>query len=557
VAPRAARAPVTIHAVATSLELPTIGEEAPGAVTPTGSSTSALAPTVLRGALRTAWFIGVAVFAAQFILLLLHSWYLWDHFDLTSDFGQYSQAWQQIATGHLNPYDTTYAWYYPHYGYAFYQADLELVMWPLALLYWVYPHAVDLLIVQDVALAGAGLVAYRWALEHLQLHAPNRRFALLVGGGVLLLLVLQPWTYWAASYDYHSEPLAAFFVLLAGRDLWAGRRRGWVWVALTLLCGNVAASYVVALGIAALISGRRRWRTGIVLVLAGAVWLGVVGLAHSGKGAALSAYAYLDQRTTVNDTVGGIFSIVSGMTVHPAVAARTLSHRWSDVYQFLSGAGTVGLFSAFGGVLAVAVLAPSALNSSTAFISAIGGAQNIMAVLAVAVGLAMVATWLTRQGEGHGRRWRMGLAALALALTLAAVVQAAVVSAHQTPSSGQTFEKVDSSAAAELAAVSAQVPGNDEVIVSQGVSGRFGQRHSFYPYFGAFADGQTVPLFGHTVYVVLVPEQGLEAATVPSTEAAIAHMRALGARPIAARDGVYAFAWQVPAGRHAITFPAS
>jgi hypothetical protein len=553
VPPVAARSPVTIRAVATSLELHTVGEEAPEAV----GAPPEPAPSVLRGALRTAWFVGVAVFAVQFILLVLHSWYLWEHFDLTADFGQYSQAWQQIATGHLNPYDTTYAWYYPHYGYPFYQADLEFIMWPLSLLYWVYPHSVDLLIIQDAALAGAGLVAYRWVLEHLQLHAPSRRFALLVGGGVLLVLVLQPWTYWAASYDYHSEPLAAFFVLLAGRDLWAGRRRGWVWVALTLLCSNVAASYVVALGIAAVISGRRRWRTGLVLVLVGAVWLGIVGLVHSGKGAALAAYAYLDDRTTVNDTIGGIFTIVTGIVIHPGIAARTVSHRWSDIYQFVSGAGTIGLFSAFGGLVAVVVLAPSALNSSPAFISAIGGSQNIMAVLAVAVGIAMVATWLARQGEGRSRRWRVGLTALALALTLAAVIQTAVVSTHQTPLSGQTFERVDPAAAAELASVSALVPGQDEAIVSQGVSGRFGQRHSFYPYFGAFADGQTVPVFGHTVYVVLVPKQGLEAAPVASTDAAIDLMRRLGAHQIAARAGVYAFAWHVPEGRRSITFPVT
>ena len=191
--------------------------------------------TVLSGNLRMVWLLGVAVFGVQFVLLVLHSWYLWDHFDLTADFGQYSQAWQQIATGHLNPYDTTYPWFYPHYGYPFYQGDLELIMWPLALLYWVWPHAIDLLIVQDVALAGAGLVAFRWVLEHLQNHAPNRRFAVAVSGCVLAILVLQPWTYWAASYDYHSEPLATFFTLLAGRDLWAGRRRGWIWVVLVLL----------------------------------------------------------------------------------------------------------------------------------------------------------------------------------------------------------------------------------------------------------------------------------------------------------------------------------
>lgn len=511
--------------------------------------------TRLQGGLRIAWFVGLAVFAVQLILLVNHSWYLWDHFDLTADFGQYSQAWQQIATGHLNPYDTTYAWFYPHYGYPFYQADLELIMWPLSLLYWVWPHAIDLLIVQDAALAGAGLVAYRWSLEHMQLHAPNRRFAIVVGGCVGAVLVLNPWTYWAASYDYHSEPLATLFILLAGRDLWSDRRRGWIFVGLALLCSNVAASYVVALGLAALISGGRRWRTGLILVGAGVVWLALVGLVHSGKGAALGAYAYLDNKASVNDSIGGIFTIVSGMVFHPHIAGHVVTSRWGEIYKFVGGAGTIGVFSAIGGPMALVVLAPSALNSSPAFISDIGGSQNIMAVMAVAVGIAMLATWLTRQGGQLDRRWHVGLAALALAVAAGAVIQTAVLSAHWTPMSGQMFAKVDSATAAELAAVEARIPAQDETVVSQGVVGRFAQRHAFYPYFDVFADGQTVPLFGHTVYVVLVPRQGVEGATPEATMAAVKLMRDVGAHEVAARDGVYTFAWQVPKGRHTLTFP--
>jgi Predicted membrane protein (DUF2079) len=501
------------------------------------------------------WLLGVAVFGVQFVLLVLHSWYLWDHFDLTADFGQYSQAWQQIATGHLNPYDTTYPWFYPHYGYPFYQGDLELIIWPLALLYWVWPHAIDLLIVQDVALAGAGLVAFRWVLEHLQNHAPNRRFAVAVSGCVLAILVLQPWTYWAASYDYHSEPLATFFTLLAGRDLWAGRRRGWVWVVLVLLCGNVAVSYVVALGIIALISGRRRWRTGAALILIGVAWFGVVGLVHSGKGAGLGAYAYLADRATVNDTLGGIFTIVAGIATHPSIAGHVLVTRWGEIYKFVGGVGTVGVFSGFGAVLSVVVLAPSALNSSPGFISDVGGSQNFMAVMACAVGIAMLATWLTRLGRGRDRRLQIGLTAVALVLVVGALAQTAVSSAHWTPLSGQMFERVDSATAAELSSVSARIPGGAETIVSQGVVGRFAQRRNFYPYLDTFADGQTVPLFGHTVYVVLVPSQGLESAPASGTTAAIHLMRRLGARQISGTNGVYAFVWHVPRGRKSVTFP--
>jgi hypothetical protein len=510
---------------------------------------------VLTGNLRVAWYVGIAVFGVQFVFLVLHSVYLWDHFDLTTDFGQYSQAWQQIATGHLNPYSTPYAWNYPHYGYPFYQGDLELILWPLSLLYWVWPHAIDLLIVQDLALAGAGLVAFRWVLEHLQVHAPSRRFALVVSTCVLAILVLQPWTYWAASFDFHNEAFATFFTVMAGRDLWFGRRRGWVWVGCVLLCGNAAASYVVALGIAALISGRQRWRTGLVLILVGAAWLGVVGIVHSGKGAALSSYAYLDNRTSVNDTFGGIFTIVSGMVIHPSIAGHVLRARFGQIYNFVGGAGTIGFFSSFGGVLAVFVLAPPALNSSPEFISDIGGFQNFMAVVACAIGVAMLATWLTRQGEGRSRRWQTGLAALALFLAVGAVVQTAAVSAHFTPLSGKTFAKVDGKTADQLSAVSARIPEQAETIVSQGVVGRFAQRTDFYPYFDVFANGQTVPLFGHVVYVVLVPRQGLEAASVTGTEAAVALMHTLGARQLSDRDGVYAFAYRVPKGRHTIVFP--
>jgi hypothetical protein len=513
---------------------------------------------VLEGRLRTLWFVGVVVIAVQFVLLVRHSWYLWDHFDLTADFGQYSQAWHQIATGHLSPFDTTYPWNYPHYGYPFYQGDLELIMWPLSLLNWVWPHAYDLLIVQDVALAGAGLVAFRWALDHLQAHTVNRRLALIVGGCVLAIVVLQPWTYWAASYDYHSEPLATFFLLLAGRDLWNGRRRGWLWIVLVLLCGNVAASYVGALGVAAAISGRGRWRTGLALIGVGIAWLAVVGLVHSGKGAALGAYAYLAHRASVDDNLGGIATIVTGIAGHPGTVRHVVASRGDDLYKFVAGAGTVGVFSAVGGVLALAVLVPSVLNSSPGFISAAGGAQNFMATTAVIVGLPMVISWLVGRGRGRGgdhRRRTVGLTAVALVLSLGAVVQSAVTSAQWTPRSGQMFAKVDDATAAALSTASARIPGSGESIVSQGVVGRFAQRGLFYPYLDVYPGGQTVPLFGKTVYVVLVPNQGVESESPATTDAAVALMRRLGARPLVARNGVYAFAWQVPKGRHSITFP--
>jgi hypothetical protein len=253
--------------------------------------------------------------------------------------------------------------------------------------------------------------------------------------------------------------------------------------------------------------------------------------------------------------VGGIFTIGSGLVVHPSIAGHVIRTRFGALYKFVGGAGTIGVFSAVGGALSAVVLLPSVLNASPAFISDIGGAQNILAPLACAVGIALLATWLAQRGRARGGRWRVGLAALALVLAAGAAAETVGMSAYWTPKSGEMFARVDSATAAQLAKVRAMIPDGAETVVSQGVAGRFAQRHVFYPYFDAFADGQTVPLFGRTVYVVLLPRQGLESAPPAGTEAAIAQLRRLGARQLSARDGVYAFALRVPRGQRSITFP--
>ena len=471
------------------------------------SSSGPAAGTVLTGPLRVAWYVGLGVFLVQFILLVVHSAYLWDHFDLTADFGQYSQAWQQIATGHLNPYDTTYAWNYPHYGYPFYQGDLELIMWPLSLLYWVSHSAFDLLLVQDAALAGAGLVAYRWVLEHLENHAPNRRFALIVGGSCSLC--------GAAAMDVLGRvvrlPLRASGHLLPGVGGTGPVVRPATRLDLDRRCAPVRERRDVVRGRSG--CGRSDERTAPLAhgPCADRCRRGLARRRRSralGKGAALARLRLPGQEDDGERLGRGIFTIVTGMVVHPNIAGHVIRTRFGQVYNFVGGAGTVGIFSAVGARCPSPCLLPSVLNTSPSFISDIGGSQNFMAVVACAVGIAMLATWLTRQDQGVRRRWRTGLAAFAIVLAVGSVVETALFSAHFTPLSGQTFAKVDDATAAQLSAVSAKIPNGAETIVSQGVVGRFGERHSFYPYFDVFADGQTVPVFGRTVYVVLVPSRG-------------------------------------------------
>lgn len=503
----------------------------------------------LTGSLRRAWYVGCVLFGAQFAVLCAWSWHLWSRFSLTADMATFAQAWEQIATGHLDPYLTTFAYYYPHWGYPYYQSHLELIMWPLAALYWVWPHTIDLLIVQDGALAGAGLVTYRWGLEHIDEYWRQRSTSLAPAAILGVILLASPWTYWVASFDFHFEPLGAFFVMVAGRDLWHGHARGWAWVAIVLLCGDVAATYLLGLGLAALVSGRQLWRRGVVLLVVGAAWQALVGAVHSGKGSSLpTGYGYLAHHP-INAGLGGILAIGVGILTHPGTPIHALSTRRNDIYKFLAGAGTVGVLSPLGAGFLFMVLFPVALNASLIFISDIAAFQALIAVLAGGLGVVFFMSWLARR-----RRSPFGLVA-ALGLGAFAVVQTVIMSAHWVPIAKSTFARVDASTAQELAQVVREVPARAEAVVSQGVMGRFGKRHLIYPYLDVFANGETVPLFGRTVYVVIVPQQGIESAPVAGSDAAIALLRHLGANEFVHRDGVDAFAWHVPARRHRLTFP--
>jgi len=107
--------------------------------------------------------IGYIVLALQFAGFLCWSTLLYRRFSLTPDFAQYHQAWYLIAHGNLDPRDTLGR-------FPFWQNHAEFMLWPMSLLYWVWPHCVDLLWLQIQPANYRRLVAERgWshqAFEH-------------------------------------------------------------------------------------------------------------------------------------------------------------------------------------------------------------------------------------------------------------------------------------------------------------------------------------------------------------------------------------------------------
>jgi len=502
----------------------------------------------LTGRLRLVWTIGCMAFAVQAVGLMFWSWHLWTRFDLTSDFGTFSQAWQQIGTGHLNPRETTFAYYYPHYGYPFWQSHFEIVMWPLGLLHLVSSSTFTLLVVQDLVLAGIGLMALRFGLELLQREWPSTvRYSTFVGAGLLAALLVSPWVYWTASFDFHLQPLAVLFSVACARDVWNGRRRAWWWAAAVLTCGDVAASYLVGIGLAAVVAGRPTRRNGLILIGMGAAWILFIVAIGSGKGSSLAGnYGYL-AHVSAGTGLGATLGVLWGIVHHPTGVFDVIRGRRDEILKFIWSSGTIGLFSALGIGMTLVVLAPNALNQSPVFIGATASFQNLAAVVFLIVGGVTVLTWLARRGRwGILLVWPLGALAL---------FQILVVSSSWIPRISSTFLRVDAVTARQLTEVQAKTGGSAEVIASQGIIGRFGGRKVLYPYLNAFADGQTIPINSDTVVFIFVPNQGIEAATTTQTDAAIDKVRnQLHATQITSTPNVTAFSWHPPAGTKTVHF---
>src|SRR5207248_6135779 len=131
-------------------------------------------------------------------------------------------------------------------------------------------------------------------------------------------LLVSPDIYETATYDFHLQPLATLFLLLAARDLWSGRsRRTWLWAAFALLTGEVAGTYLAGLGLSAGLAGRDTRRQGLALAGVGVAWVGLVSALGASQGSNLAGgYGYLAGRTSFPPGIGFAY-ILLGVVRHP------------------------------------------------------------------------------------------------------------------------------------------------------------------------------------------------------------------------------------------------
>lgn len=497
------------------------------------------------GALGWLPLVAAGVLVAQLTFLVIWSLVEWNRFDLSYDFFVYFRSWHAFWAHSLDPFNRV--------------ADrlnlannATLIVWPLAVLTRLFPHGIVLLLVQDLALVAAETVALSWMAEALVgggLASSNPRLARSLFGLGIVLLVFNPWIYWSNAYDFHIEVIAVLFVLLATREL---VRKRWLrmglWVALTLSCGFVAATYVVGLALSALVMGGGRRVAGLVLLSGGAllVLLGALDTHLSGGFAAqfVSSYGFLAGPGVGVGGVGAadIARVVAGALAHPG---RVLATLWSNRLAILANLAPSGLIGiALPCLLGIGVvgLATTELNRYTAFVAP--GFQSLVIYVLVPLGTVLVLARLAlRSRRGMELTW---LLALLLGLDTLAWAFSAL------PPLPSRLLPVPRSTAAVLRRLDARIPPGADVFASFGIVGRFGDRRWVDP----MAYPGPRPVHGRAVWFVVVPSRGSAAETAPAGLATVSELGGpLHAQLVVSGAGVWAFRWTPPRGVHSVTIP--
>ncbi len=480
--------------------------------------------------LRTVRRIGIAVLAVKFLGFCAWSMVLYDHFALTPDFAQYQQAWYLIAHGHLNPYDTVG-------NFAFWQNHGEFIMWPLALLYWVSPGGVGLLWLQDAGVVGAELVAFIWGCELAREFARGRDAGWLAAAG-LVLLVVNPWSWWSVSFDFHAECLAVLFIALLAWDLANGRRRAWLWIPLLVACGDVAGTYIFGLGLGLAIAVRGQRVRGSAVALAGIVAVLGFGAIHAnlGSGHGLKAYDYLAAPGYSGALT--LTQLAKGLATHPAAVAAKMWQKRVDIWANLGASGLLGV--AFLPLLPITAVVMVSNDLFRGFLFSEPLFQSLPIYILLPAGTVALLAMLAR------RRRKVAIAVTALLLA-----QAIGWSVVWSPRTVSQWERVPAPTAATLAAVLRRIPPSDAVFVSQGVVGRFSQRRVVRP-----MNGHLPVQPGHD-WFVFAPWVGIETQK-PAAAMVFAGQLAgpMHARLLLDRDGVWVFRWTPPPGLHRLNVPS-
>lgn len=474
--------------------------------------------------------LALAALAIQLLILCLLSSLIYSTFSLTYDFATYYQGVWLIWHGHVDPLSSVL-------GIPLWSNGGQALFWMLAGITWLARLPILLLWLQDLAIVGTELLVYLWVCDIIR-RAPavSATAATALRIGILALLLINPWTYDAAAFDVHTETFCALPLVALGWALYRGANYWWLagLTALVLCGGMVQCTYIVGLGVTLLLLGRRRAMLGVALIAAGvAYFLILTSIAGADRLAPFGmTYGYLLSNTPGAATAN-LPTIVAYLALHPVAALRQLVVERANILADLAAGGVLGIFSRWAVGVAVVVIVANTLSRAFAGVAF----QNFPAFEFITVGTAMVAVrWLSTR-----RRRRLWPLPVLVAIAILAVGYSAVWLPRVVP----TWVRVPPSAVAALSRAAELIPPRAQVVVSQGVAGRFAGRPVITTLLKAVP--LAVPLETPEVYFLLAPNVGISLMSPSQTEALIAQVMAAGhARVELHRGGVWLLAVRRP-----------
>jgi hypothetical protein len=478
-------------------------------------------PVLAAGTLVAAGILGV-----QLVILITRNVQQYQQYNLGLDYAIFHQAWYQIAHGHLSPSltDNPSATASPYW-----RSHFELIMWPLALLYWVAPNdGLTLLVIQDLAIVGAAATALWWVVRLGRARQVPDWLVAVVLLAVAVLSIADRWEYATALEDFHFEAVGACLALLVAYQLWAGHtRRCLAFVVLTLLCGDVPSTLVFAVGVAFACTTPRVRRLALLVGALGLGWLLLAAALGANQGSLMGAYAYLAGTRHLRPGVGGFSDIATGILTHPSRAYDQLGAQWPQTWQILRPTGVIGVVSPWTWAPTLLDLTENQLNGQPIFHAANFQSSPVYLLGTAGTGLVLVLV--------AGRRaWR---AVACVALVLAAVVPSLV---YDVGSAHYDSFTSNAEAGAQLQQIRDRTPADAEVVVSFGVMGRFAGRASVHTFTGA---GTLVPIDQPDVVFVFAPRVGNPVTPQGVYDATRAHLLQLGATVVFDGSQAQALEW--------------
>jgi len=231
----------------------------------------------------------------------------------------------------------------------------EPILFPISLLYLIWPDPKALMILQVLVVASGAFPAFWLARLRLRNAWAGLPFA--------LLYLLYPAQHYAVNYDFHAVTLTTALLLFALYFLYT-RRTAWLFVfaILAMACKEEISLVVALFGVWSILF-QQRWRSGLALTLLAGAWA-MVGLfliprIFSPTGHPLLISRYADLGNTP-------FSIAIYALMHPASTLRQHvleSGHMLYLRKLLAPAGYLPLLAPWVLVLALPTLALNLLSS--------------------------------------------------------------------------------------------------------------------------------------------------------------------------------------------------